>query len=539
MALQLTLVTLLWAVGVSALVVLAQIWRRGQLARRPALSLMALGAALYAFGYAVELMGTTVAWVFATFHVQHLAIAASPTLLLWLAADYGTGGWRRARWWRWLSVGVSVATVVLVYTNPLHDLFHANPRMVTTGPFPLLAFDRGPAYWAFQAYAAAAVLTANAVFVRAWFRRSARPGQAATLLFASLVPWIGNLVNQSGVVPYAFDVMPFTLVVTSFFLYRGVVRQGLSDLAPIARDLVFDRMGDAAVVLDPEGRVIDQNQAAVRLLGRLADAAGPTPGELLRDRYPELAEAATATDADANAAAAADAEVVGSLRDTIRDEPPEVEFGERTYSVRWVELRGARRRPRGRVLVLRDITRYVQMEALLRSLATTDEVTAVPNRRHFLDLAARGLAHARRHRRAVALIVFDIDRFKDVNDTHGHQVGDAVLRRVAAASVSALRSSDVVGRFGGEEFAVFLPETEAAQATRVAERLRVAIAATVVDTRGRSVRVTASVGVASATGDGLPDLDTLIGWADHAQYAAKARGGDAVVTAAPVHLGEA
>jgi diguanylate cyclase (GGDEF)-like protein len=200
--------------------------------------------------------------------------------------------------------------------------------------------------------------------------------------------------------------------------------------------------------------------------------------------------------------------------------------------VRAVELRDRRRQLHGRVLVLRDITRYVEMEAVLRSLATIDELTGIPNRRHFLELTARGLAQAKRHRRPVAMAIFDLDRFKLVNDTHGHQAGDALLRSIAHAAAATVRTGDVIGRFGGEEFAVFLPDTDHAGATAFGERLRAAIAAARVDWRGRTLRVTASVGVVTAPGIAAPTLDQLIAAADSAQYAAKARGGDAVEVAA-------
>ena len=525
MALQLTLVTLTWAVGVSALAVVAQIWRRGRLRDRWVLAALVGLTALYAFGYGIELVGESVAWILATFTVQYLAIAFFPTLLLWLAAIHEGGAWARQRWWKVLAVGVSLATLLVVATNPLHDLFHVNPVLDTSGPFPLIAFERGPLYLAFHVYAAVGVLAANLLFLRAWLSRSRlRRTQSAMLFFASLVPWLGNLVNQARVMPINVDVMPFALFVTCVLAYVGVVRLGLADLAPIARDLVFERMGDAAVVIDTEGRVIDQNDAAVRLLGRLAEPGTARPGAHLQSVQPELAEAATAV-------AAAAGEEGGSLRDTLRDEPPEVVLHGRSFHVRSVALRDRRRRPQGRVLVLRDITRYVEMESVLRSLATIDELTGIPNRRHFLELTARGMAQARRHRRPVSMVIFDLDRFKLINDTHGHQAGDTLLRAIAHTAAASVRSGDVIGRFGGEEFAVFLPDTDEAGGTIFAERLRATIAAARVEWRGRKLSVTASIGVVTAHGDAAPTLDQLIAAADSAQYAAKARGGDEVEVA--------
>ena len=538
MTLQLTLVVLLWAVGLGALGVWAQVWRRGQLARRPALWLAAWAAALYAFGYALEISGESLAWIRFAVTVQYLGIAAFPTLILWLAADYDQQGWLRGRWWRWIAVTVTIGTVVVVATNPLHDLFHARPRFDTSGPFPMAVFDRGSLYWGWQAYVASAILAANAVFLRAWRSSGAhRRAQVRLLFFASLVPWLGNLVNVSGVLPWGIDIMPFVLVVAIALFYLGVMRQGMAELAPVARDLVFEQLGDAALVLDDEGRVLDQNQAALRLLGPLSDRHGGDGDVLLADRFPDLAEFAHAVPGELP--------VPDELpTDTLRDEPPEIKRGGRTYSVRSQPIGSRGGDAIGRVMVLRDITRYARMEELLRTLATTDELTAIPNRRHFLDLAEREVARARRHGRSLGMIIFDLDSFKLINDTYGHHAGDAVLRAVAKTAVAQVRSSDMVGRIGGEEFAVVLPEATMDDVAYVAERMRSAIAELAVPIGGVGVRVSASVGGCSLPAADLRGVGDLLMRADHAQYQAKGAGGNTVVlcdvaTPVPVAAGGA
>jgi len=522
MTLQLTLVVLLWAVGLAALGVSAQVWRRGQLARRPALWAASWAAAAYAFGYALEISGDRLPWIRFALTVEYLAIAALPTIILWLAADYDRHGWLRGNGWRWLAAGVSVATFVVVATNSWHELFHANARIDATGPFPMLEFDQGPWFWGFQAYSALAILVANAVFLRAWRSAGAhRRAQVRLLFFASLVPWLGNLVNVSGVLPWGIDIMPFVLIVAIALFYQGVMRQGLAELAPVARDLVFEQLGDAALVLDDEGRVLDQNLAALRLLGPLSERHGGDGG-VLADRFPDLADLVHVVP---NELPTHEEMLYG----TLRDEPPELRRGDRTYSVRAQPLGSRGHDAIGHVIVLRDITRYARMEELLRTLATTDELTAIPNRRHFLDLAEREVARARRHGRALGMIVFDLDRFKDVNDTYGHHAGDAVLRAVAKAVEGQVRSSDMIGRIGGEEFAVVLPESTMDDVAYVAERVRSAIAELAVPIGNHGVHVSASVGGCSLPAAALRDLGDLLMRADHAQYQAKGAGGNRVV----------
>ena len=158
-----------------------------------------------------------------------------------------------------------------------------------------------------------------------------------------------------------------------------------------------------------------------------------------------------------------------------------------------------------------------------RELARTDELTGLANRRAFVEMGAAAVDQARRYNRALALVMFDIDYFKRINDTHGHAAGDEVLRAVARVIKETARVADTPGRLGGEEFALLLPETGAAAATALAERLRRDVAALVVPHNGTELRCTCSFGVAERD-QAVFNLDALLGKADAALYLAKAQG---------------
>jgi diguanylate cyclase (GGDEF)-like protein len=163
----------------------------------------------------------------------------------------------------------------------------------------------------------------------------------------------------------------------------------------------------------------------------------------------------------------------------------------------------------------------------LRMLARTDELTHVRNRRGLRAALAREFRRAERYGGALTVMVFDVDRFKAVNDDHGHSVGDRVLYAVAQSLKRGVREVDVVGRSGGEEFIVVAPETPARDALLVAERLRREVALRAVTTpRGHEVRVTVSCGMATLSDVGARTIDELIDQADAALYRAKAHGRD-------------
>jgi diguanylate cyclase (GGDEF)-like protein len=156
-------------------------------------------------------------------------------------------------------------------------------------------------------------------------------------------------------------------------------------------------------------------------------------------------------------------------------------------------------------------------------LAQLDPLTGLNNRRAFYDKTSPLWSQALRHGHATSVMLLDIDLFKKINDAHGHAHGDAVLKATAAILRQSIRLGDVLARWGGEEFIVFLPETDQAEATMLAERLRVAIAGMRVPHETGASAVTASFGIAQRTPDHLT-LDALIAAADECLYQSKQQG---------------
>ena len=161
----------------------------------------------------------------------------------------------------------------------------------------------------------------------------------------------------------------------------------------------------------------------------------------------------------------------------------------------------------------------------LERLATQDELTGTLNARGFAERLAQELDRTRRYNRPLALLYFDLDDFKAVNDQHGHQTGDAVLRLVANATRRAMRQSDILGRMGGDEFAVLMPETDGAVAEAGATRLAHGVRSVFHGTPS----VTASIGLVATVSSSITGAEELLRRADQAMYEAKRSGKDRVV----------
>jgi diguanylate cyclase (GGDEF)-like protein/PAS domain S-box-containing protein len=175
-------------------------------------------------------------------------------------------------------------------------------------------------------------------------------------------------------------------------------------------------------------------------------------------------------------------------------------------------------------MVLRDISDKREVIDKRRKSVFCDDLTGVANRRAFFEAAELELTRNRRSPRPTALILFDADHFKGINDRHGHPAGDCVLRQLGAALSATFRQVDVVARVGGEEFAVLLPSSSLEGAAVVAERLRELVARQPVLCEGVTISYTVSAGIAAIAAGESIDLDTLIKRADQALYAAKANG---------------
>lgn len=182
-------------------------------------------------------------------------------------------------------------------------------------------------------------------------------------------------------------------------------------------------------------------------------------------------------------------------------------------------------------------TAHREMQELLthaQLLARTDGLTGLYNFRYFFELASYEFAAAIRYRRPLSIIIFDTDKLKQVNDTLGHVAGDKMLMRVAQAASLQVRSVDALARYGGDEFVVLLPQTNAQQAFPVAERIRMSVADLQIETEKDPLTVTLSIGIAELCSDPMDqNLEAIVQRADKALYAAKTAGRNRTVIFTP------
>ena len=213
------------------------------------------------------------------------------------------------------------------------------------------------------------------------------------------------------------------------------------------------------------------------------------------------------------------------LRRRGRVDDMETELRTQRGRVFWARVSAQRLRFAGEDALLGalvDITDQRRAQDRLRELATRDSLTDVYNRRHVEEIARKELARSERNGRPLTMAMLDVDHFKRINDTYGHQVGDEVLCEIARRFEKSIRASDILGRYGGEEFVVIFPETNLEEARVVSERLLAAVAAQPIAAGRGAISVTVSIGLTTFVSG--QDMERVIERADAALYVAKANG---------------
>ncbi|MGE4552102.1 MAG: histidine kinase N-terminal 7TM domain-containing protein [Desulfovibrionaceae bacterium] len=468
---------------------------------------------MYTFGYVFELSSDTLDGIYLALRIEYLGAPVIPALWLIFAMEYN--GYRLPKRFLYPALFViPVITAVMLYTTLHHGLHYVSLRVDRSGPFPVASAVKGVWYYIHFAYMMILNLAAAGLFgIEALRTTGYRKRQTATIFFGSLFPCAGVILTMLGIGPYRMDISPFMLSIAAPLFGYAMFRLRMFDIVPIARDRVFKTINISVIVLDKDHRVVDFNDCARGVLPRLTDdALGRTLGDVLPEDH-------ALTDAIAR----------------LGDGPQELDFPvaerERWFSVSGTELRSQHGEEIGLIVSLHDITENRMLLKRMERMASIDALTQVYGRRFFMESCLLEIRRALREREPLSFLLVDVDHFKTVNDTHGHPAGDMVLKNTAATLRKGLRTSDVLGRYGGEEFAVVLPNTDQDGAQLLAERLRSGAAAARTVYEDVVIAVSISVGVVTLDLGARPDpadaeslREALIKASDQALYQAKEQG---------------
>lgn len=495
----------------------AYCWRRRNLPTARALAWTLAAAAAYLFFNTLELVNPTRQGTFVFAQVGYLCIGALTVNWMAFALAFANRiNALKSRLFPFLWV-IPAITAVLVFTNPSHHLIWKEYFFipVSHGFLLMRVSAYGSWFWVFWLQSYFLILIGAALI--GWNTFSTRrplPMQAWLALAGALLPLIVNLVYVLHLIPgFIKDYSPLSYAFSGLFFAISIFRYRLLELPLLARSILIDKMSDGMLTLDTLGRIADFNPAALHIFSGLAFAA-PVIGATFPylDGYIQQFDNQPETDM-------IESEIVLPRTD-----------GKAYYDLQIRRLYNQKGPEEiGYLVSLHDVTEHNKLLQSARQMATEDALTGVFNRRHFIELARQEMERPRTHPICFSILMIDIDYFKQVNDSLGHIGGDQILHGFAQRLRALLRSSDLLGRIGGDEFIVLLPDTNLEDARRLAERLCSQVAERPIETEEYgALPITISIGVSECSAEYSERLEPVIAVADKGLYQAKGLGRNCV-----------
>ena len=399
-------------------------------------------------------------------------------------------------------------TLFLGVTNEYHQLIYSNVSAFEYNGYLLSNLSKGPWYFVNIAYAYSVQLFGLAVFFRAWGRTGYKFGtQSCWMFFGSIWPGLVNLIYIAGFSPLNLDLTPFGLSLSAIFYYIALFHYDFLELKEIVKDVVFLEINEGIIVIDDKNRLIDFNKASKKIFQWLdlkhigTDFSFFKEGSEILNQKSGLFEM----------------EIVNKN-------------AKKYFEFRKTDL-NENDKNIGCVYFIQDISNQKEMIQALNNMANYDSLTEIFNRRRLMEETEKELLRSRRYGHFISVLMLDIDHFKLINDSYGHLAGDEVLRTLAKACKDRIRVTDIIGRYGGEEFLIILPETNKENALKVAQDIKEYISTMEIVFNNEILRITISIGIETTIIiEENFNVDKLINNADMALYQAKNNGRDQIIS---------
>lgn len=506
-------------------------WRRS-VPSLTSLTLLLVAMAIWSSSYAFQWLPVPTALRNFLPNITFIGVVAVPGLFLSFALAFTNyESFLTKRFIVGLCIEPAIS-LLLVWTNKYHHLVFMSVIYRVSYGFTQPQILPGPWYQVNLIYSYLAIAVGIAALIRGYlYCHPSAKRQFSILLGAAIIPWTGNVIGETLMAKIMFDVTPLMFGISALLFSYSVLRDRFMDIISVARSHLIESMSDGVLVLDMQNRIVDINPAMLQLLNRdLVPPLGSSISELLETW-------------------------LGQTEGVLNGEKSRTEIRLSQSPARYLDLRvtnlfDQRQQMKGRLMVFRDITERKQVErklrhandrlqgqlieigtlqSELRAQAIRDPLTNLFNRRYLDETLDRELARAAREHYPVCVIMMDLDHFKKINDTYGHEAGDQVLKTLADTLSARNRRGDFACRYGGEEFIVVMPNIAVDVAYQRAEELRLTLNALPIEYGKFCPNTTISIGIASYPSNG-EERESLLRAADRAMYAAKRAGRNHILT---------
>lgn len=406
------------------------------------------------------------------------------------------------------SIGLSLPIIVywiLIFTDQWHHLIRNQITVVPYGQFEQTSVDPTPLSILFLLYARLiAILSIGMLIAQLKHVSILNRRQYYILILAAMIPFITTWIPDSAAIKVNTAIASIPMALLYFY---ALFKYKFLRVHPVANDKIIEHIKEGIVVVDYNDIITQMNPAATTILSRLTHSKEQVKAGV---RFPKLV-----------------AQTTNLLSFYLQQNEQEKELllGNHYYNVARIKVAFSKKN-QGALIIFTDITDRKRYEAYLVRRANIDGLTDLYNRQYIQEICERLLAE----NKEIVFLLLDIDYFKTINDTYGHPFGDQVLKRFSLCLRSVVKDKGVVGRIGGEEFAVLLSNVSINEAIKVADELQREIRSLYIWNKGEqeSIRLTASIGMAANHSEELL-YTSLFKRADEALYQAKNQGRNQIV----------
>lgn len=439
------------------------------------LGILGISVIFYTFGYAMELISTDMQTLMLCNAMQYIGIPFISTLWLLLAMQVTSKNNSVNIYKVALLFIIPIVTAAMRFTIDFHDLYYIDPYVVKNQGYLTLGFGKGIGYIIATIYILFCTLTASMLYLKqAAASRGNRRKQGVIMASAMIPSLVMSVLSSVDITPEHLDLTPLGLSVSTVIMLVGLTRYHLIDPVKYARRQVFEWADIAMMVVDTDLNLLDLNPAAKSIFTKYSAKT--------------LNRNVSMIDTDGLITEAVKSEEACTLSIQNGNE-------KHYYQTRSSALYDNEMNLIGYLVSFNDTTQHVNMMRKVSLAASTDSLTGVLVRRSFDEQATIVVQEAFENREPVSMLVVDIDDFKSINDRYGHLAGDMLLKNIAAICEENIRDSDLLGRMGGDEFVILLPNTGKEGAIVIAERIRDKTAKFSLFFEGNLISTTMSIGI--------------------------------------------
>ncbi|MBN2221012.1 MAG: diguanylate cyclase [Vallitaleaceae bacterium] len=443
------------------------------------LGLLCLATTFYIFGYLLELNTVTLEKMKFWNLLQFLGMPLVPGFWLhlsWVFMEKEITSLRSKIIAKVLIFIIPISTMLMRLTNPLHGLYYKEMYLKQLETTPILYLEKGPWFYVQTSYILITLVLSN-LFFFLQYRKSKQASKAKfrLLIMATSIPVIGLFMIILDFGHYGVDYTAMLLPFSVLLIFLALTKYDFLEIKYLARERIFEDSSIGMLLLNAHHRIMDYNQVCLQFFEKNGISMKHEKLEVILASKPELFQKLLSQ--QRNQVCLVD----NHETQYFEFERKELLYHQHVY---------------GYLISIENVTQREILQQKLKVLATTDPLTGLFNHGEFMKKLSTAMETAREHGHTMVLVMFDLDHFKAINDQYGHVCGDQVLKEMARLMTGGFRKEDLLGRVGGEEFAVLLQHCNIEEAYLKVDQFRIRVEENRMRYHSYEVQVTTSIGMA-------------------------------------------